>query len=73
MKRRGSRREKLAGIWAEVLKVERVGRHDNFFELGGHSLLAVRVISRVQQALGIEVSLERFVRTAGVVRFCQLC
>ncbi|HEU4881703.1 MAG TPA: amino acid adenylation domain-containing protein, partial [Longimicrobium sp.] len=47
----------LAGIWAEVLRVERVGRHDNFFELGGHSLLAVRVISRVRQVLGAEVAL----------------
>ena len=47
----------LAGIWAELLKVERVGREDNFFELGGHSLLAVRVISRVRQALGVKVSL----------------
>ena len=33
----------LAGIWAEVLGIERVGRHDNFFELGGDSLSTVRV------------------------------
>ncbi|HST62734.1 MAG TPA: amino acid adenylation domain-containing protein, partial [Longimicrobium sp.] len=46
----------LAGIWSEVLGVERVGRRDRFPDLGGHSLLAVRVVSRVRQALGADVA-----------------
>ncbi|WP_448645463.1 amino acid adenylation domain-containing protein [Pseudomonas mediterranea] len=40
----------LAHLWAELLEVERVGRHDHFFELGGHSLLAVTLIERMRQA-----------------------
>ncbi|MFW9080921.1 non-ribosomal peptide synthase/polyketide synthase [Pseudomonas sp. P2757] len=47
----------LARLWAEVLQVERVGRHDNFFELGGHSLLAMRMVSQVRQQLGVELTL----------------
>jgi len=46
----GETERMLAVIWAEVLKVERVGRYDNFFHLGGHSLLAVRVISKMRRA-----------------------
>ncbi len=60
---RGEIEEKLAAVWQELLRVERVGRHDNFFELGGHSLLAVQLISRIRTALGVDVALrELFVQ-----------
>ncbi|MEW5928739.1 MAG: non-ribosomal peptide synthetase, partial [Gemmatimonadota bacterium] len=48
---------RLAEIWAEVLRVERVGATDDFFALGGHSLLATQVVSRVRQAFGAELPL----------------
>src|SRR6185437_3988666 len=46
---RGEVEEVLAGIWQELLKVERVGRNDNFFELGGHSLLIVQLLERLRR------------------------
>ncbi|HEX4955437.1 MAG TPA: amino acid adenylation domain-containing protein [Thermoanaerobaculia bacterium] len=49
----------LAGIFQEVLGVERVGIHDSFFALGGHSLKATQVQLRIQSAFGIELPLRR--------------
>ena len=42
--------EILAGIWREVLGIERIGIHDNLFELGGDSILVIQIVSRARQA-----------------------
>jgi amino acid adenylation domain-containing protein/FkbM family methyltransferase len=49
--------EVLAAIWEQLLQVARVGVDDRFFDLGGHSLLATQLVSRVRQALGVEMPL----------------
>jgi amino acid adenylation domain-containing protein len=53
----GPVQERLAEIWAEVLRRDRIGAHDDFFELGGHSLIATQVLSRMRQAFGFEMPL----------------
>ncbi|MFN2631811.1 MAG: amino acid adenylation domain-containing protein [Thermoanaerobaculia bacterium] len=47
----------VAGIWAEVLGLQRVGVEDDFFVLGGHSLLGTQIISRVREACRVELPL----------------
>ena len=49
--------ETLASIWADVLRLDRIGVNDSFFEIGGHSLLATQVMSRVREAFGCELPL----------------
>jgi acyl carrier protein len=48
--------KKLAEIWAEMFKVDRIGVYDNFFHLGGHSIKAVRVINRINEAFNVNLS-----------------
>jgi acyl carrier protein len=63
--------EVLAGIWRELLKLERVGVHDNFFELGGHSLLAMRVIARIREELAVDLPLRAVFETPSVAKLSE--
>jgi amino acid adenylation domain-containing protein len=58
----------LAGIWADVLGVEKVGIEDNFFELGGHSLLATQLVSRICIRFRIDLQLKTLFETTNVAQ-----
>ncbi len=52
--------EEIATVWREHLDGRVVGVHDDFFELGGNSLLGMRIIDRVWQEYGVELSVRAF-------------
>ena len=59
--------ERLAGLFSEILSLPSgrpVGRDEDFFRLGGHSLLATRLVARVNETFGTEVSVAHRLRRA---------
>jgi amino acid adenylation domain-containing protein len=60
----------LADLWADLLRLDRIGIHDNFFtELGGHSLLAAQLRSRIDATLGFDPPLRLFFEAPTVASF----
>ena len=51
--------ELIEGVWKDVLRLNKIGIHDNFIALGGHSLAAIRVTSRINEELGMEIPLNK--------------
>jgi amino acid adenylation domain-containing protein len=52
--------EAVAHLWEGLLGHERISADADFFELGGHSLLATRLLARLRDAFGVQVSLRSF-------------
>ena len=50
----------IARIWEEVLGIRQVGIRDSFYDLGGDSLIAVKVVSRLRDALEVEMNVNTF-------------
>jgi thioesterase domain-containing protein/acyl carrier protein len=63
--------EILAGIYAQVLRLERVGVEDSFFDLGGDSLLAMRLIAVVNKTLDAHLAVRTLLQAPSVRRLSQ--
>ncbi|MBV9789245.1 MAG: acyltransferase domain-containing protein, partial [Chloroflexi bacterium] len=68
----GTIEQRLAAIWQELLGVEQVGVNDHFFELGGNSLIGMMLITRVQNAFGVQLNAASLYEAPSVSALCTL-
>ena len=64
--------EILAGIWAEALKLDKVGIKNSFFELGGHSLTATLVVARIREAFKIDLPLRALYESQNIEKLAEV-
>jgi len=63
--------KQLARIWEEVLGRKGVGRMDNFFDIGGHSLRVTRLVTLIQERLGVVLPLKEIFAAATLCDLAQ--
>ena len=70
---RHEKEDLLVGIWQDVLRLEEgdVRPEDNFFDVGGHSLAAAQLLSSVDGAFGVRLSMRDFLESPTVAGMCD--
>ncbi|MCI0397703.1 MAG: amino acid adenylation domain-containing protein [Chloroflexi bacterium] len=63
--------EIIAGIWAQMLNVQRVGIHDDFFELGGDSILSIRTTALLRSTFHMEIPVRTLFEAPTVAQYAQ--
>ena len=66
MSPRGDVERKMAQIWEGVFDLRSIGIYDTFFDSGGHSLMATRIISKVAETFGVELTMRNFLDAPAV-------
>jgi amino acid adenylation domain-containing protein len=67
----GEIEETVAHVWQEAFGIDRVGREDNFFDLSGNSLLAIQIVTRISQALDIDLATASLLEAPTVAGLAQ--
>ena len=69
---RNETEQKVAAMWVELLKVEKIGIHDDFFDLGGHSLMAIKALSRIREEFDVDLPLATLLQAPTVAQLAAL-
>ncbi|MCP4136878.1 MAG: amino acid adenylation domain-containing protein, partial [bacterium] len=69
---RNGTEEKLAEIWQEVLRIERIGIQDNFYKLGAHSLNVIKILSRIRREFEIDIKFNEIFQTPNIMILAEL-
>ena len=62
----------VSNIWCELLDIGRIDVHDSFFTVGGHSLLAMQVLSRIESAFDVQISLHDFLTMPTIANLANI-
>lgn len=62
----------LAGIWSDILQLDKIGIHDNFFELGGHSLLGIKMMMEIERRMGAKLNYPTLFRASTISQLAKV-